>query len=199
MKSSATGHPSLPPDVERRLTWTNRELVDDCLKGNESAWAALLARYKNLIFSIPIRDGLPHEDAADIFQSVCVDLLVEMPKLREPEALAAWLITVTRHKCQRFRGSAEAGSAEETMEFTPSSNPTPDKVLRQLQEEQTLREALLTMSPRCRRLLQALFYEDPPRPYQELAHTLALSVGSIGFIRGRCLKKLRTELEKTGF
>jgi len=44
-----------------------------------------------------------------------------------------------------------------------------------------------------------LFFECPPRPYQEIARDLGLATGSIGFIRGRCLEKLRKRLEEMGF
>jgi DNA-directed RNA polymerase specialized sigma24 family protein len=44
-----------------------------------------------------------------------------------------------------------------------------------------------------------LFFEHPPRPYEEVASSLGLAVGSIGFIRGRCLKKLRDLLTEKGF
>ena len=69
---------------------SDEQLVRDCLKGKDSAWSALIFKYKNLIFSIPIPYGFSEEDAADIFQAVCMDLLAELPRLREPKALA-WL------------------------------------------------------------------------------------------------------------
>jgi hypothetical protein len=48
-------------------------------------------------------------------------------------------------------------------------------------------------------LIRMLFFETPSRPYQEVAGQLGLATGSIGFIRGRCLTRLRRELEKLGF
>jgi hypothetical protein len=68
-------------------TWSNSHLVRECLAGNEAAWAALIDKYKNLIYSIPIKRGFSPEDAADLFQSVCLDLLSELQRLRDPEAL----------------------------------------------------------------------------------------------------------------
>ena len=41
-----------------------------------------------------------------------------------------------------------------------------------------------------------LFYEQPARPYADIARSLGLAEGSIGFIRGRCLGKLRKLLEE---
>jgi hypothetical protein len=58
------------------------KLVDQCLRGDEAAWAVPLSKYKNLIFSIPIKYGFFREEAAHIFQSVCLDVHCELKRLR---------------------------------------------------------------------------------------------------------------------
>ena len=47
-------------------------------------------------------------------------------------------------------------------------------------------------------MIGMLFYADLPMPYREVARKLGLAVGSIGFIRGRCLRKLQKLLESEG-
>src|SRR5579872_5254462 len=84
-----------------RNDWPDDRLVRLCLNHDEDAWSVLIDRYKNLIFSIPIKYGFSREDAADIFQSVCLDFLRELPRLREVKALPKWLIQITAHTCQR--------------------------------------------------------------------------------------------------
>ena len=49
-----------------------------------------------------------------------------------------------------------------------------------------------------REMIGMLFYSDPPMPYRDVARQLGLAVGSIGFIRGRCLRKLQKLLESAG-
>jgi RNA polymerase sigma factor (sigma-70 family) len=65
--------------------------------------------------------------------------------------------------------------------------------------EQMIRQALDELPSRCRQMIELLFLKDPPIPYAELAARLGLAVGSIGFIRKRCLTKLKTVLERLGF
>ena len=48
-------------------------------------------------------------------------------------------------------------------------------------------------------MIELLFFEQPPVSYAETAKRLRLAPGSIGFIRGRCLKRLKDILEKKGF
>ena len=85
--------------------WPDRRLVAECLKGNEEAWSVLVEKYKRLIYSIPVKYGFSPDEATDIFQAVCLELLSELPKLRKPEALPKWIIQVTSHKC--FHGKRE--------------------------------------------------------------------------------------------
>ncbi len=175
-------------------------LIEECRQGKEAAWSALIAKYKNLIFSIPVRYGFCEEDSADIFQAVCMDLLTELPSLREPNALAAWLIQVTRNKCFHRKRAQQRGKVQEIGDPDSYASPEePEGLVLQVQQEQMLREALLALSPRCQRLVQMLFFEQPARPYQQVARDLELAEGSIGFIRRRCLDKLRNELEQMGY
>ncbi len=180
--------------------FSDARLVQDCLKGSEAAWATLVDKYKNLIFSIPIRYGFSEEDSADIFQAVCMDLLTELPRLREPNALAGWLIQVARNKCFHRKQAQQRHPVQETDDLSSfASREELEGVIAQVEEEQVLREAVSALSPRCRQLVQMLFFETPVRPYEEVAKELSLASGSIGFIRRRCLDKLRQRLEQLGF
>src|SRR5947209_3196055 len=96
-------NPGLKVAGQIRSSTQDGLLVAECLKGNEEAWSALIDKYKNLIFSIPIKYGFSRDEAAEIFQAVCVSMLQELSNLREPRALAAWLIRITSHKCFRWK------------------------------------------------------------------------------------------------
>jgi RNA polymerase sigma factor (sigma-70 family) len=185
------------PAVSNRA---DEKLVRECIAGKEEAWVALLEKYKNLIFSIPLKQGLSREDAAEIFQAVCAELLSELPKLRDPQALSGWLIKVTTHKCFHAQRQAQRfNTAEEAPDAGTQAETLAENLLIEVEQEQKLREAIANLSPRCRELVHILFYEDPPRPYKEVAESLGIAVGSIGFIRGRCLEKLRVSLERLEF
>lgn len=182
--------------------WTNARLVEECLRGNEQAWHALVDRYKNLIYSIPLRYGAPPQDAADIFQAVCLDLFSELSRLRDAEALQGWLIRVTTHKCyhwKRQQGSQAGEWNDERAGALSGEAPIPPDWLATLEREQMVREAIAALPPRCRQMIELLFFEHPPLPYSEIAQRLSLARGSIGFIRGRCLKRLKRILEEKGF
>ena len=175
------------------------ELVERCLEGSEEAWGLLVDKYKNLIFSIPLKYGLSRADAADVFQSVCLELLSELPKIRDPKALPKWLCTVASHQCYHFMRRTrlrEAEAKESARSFEEAEEKRTDEVLAEAEQEQKIREVIESLQPRCRSLIRMLFFEDPPRPYAEIASSLSLATGSIGFIRHRCLEKVRSKLEE---
>jgi RNA polymerase sigma factor (sigma-70 family) len=181
---------------------TDVELVRGCLRHSEEHWSQLVDKYKNLIFSIPIRYGCSRDEAADIFQAVCLDLIQELPKLRDPKALPKWLMQVTVHKCFHWKrhGQRMVSQDDDAAEIPEASIPAEvESALHEVQEEQKLREALAAMPSRCRELIRMLFYEEPKRSYQEVACSLGLATGSIGLLRQKCLDRLRKRLAEAGF
>ena len=184
-------------------TWSDERLVRACLDGDNQAWSALISKYKNLIYSVPRKYGASPEDAADVFQSVCLELYAELPRLREIGALRGWLVTVAAHQAFHWKRKnqrrAEQGLTPADDDRLGSDAPAPPELIEEVEREQQVREAVARLSPRCREIVRLLFYEQPPVAYRELAGRLGLATGSIGFIRGRCLASLQRALEKAGF
>jgi RNA polymerase sigma factor (sigma-70 family) len=181
--------------------WNDTRLVKECLRGNEEAWSLLIDKYKALIYSIPVKYGLPPHEAADVFQATCVELLTRLPELREPRALPKWLMQVAHHECYRSKRQQQRMVSRDgdTDLPEPETPPIAESVMQQTQEEQMLREAMNALSPQCRRLVQLLFFETPARPYAQVAKELGLAVGSIGFTRQKCIDRLRRQLDALGF
>src|SRR5450755_1238989 len=174
-------------------------LIEKCLLGDEKAWSALVNKYANLIFSIPVRRGFTQDEAAEIFQSVCLTLLRELPDLRQPKALPAWLIRLTSHTCSRWAAQQNKHSGAELDAQTSSETDSPEEFTLQLERQQILGETLEELNSDCRRLIDLLFFADPPLRYEAAAAALGLARGSMGATRMRCLEKLRKSLEAKGF
>jgi RNA polymerase sigma factor (sigma-70 family) len=191
----------LPLETGEAAVVEDERLVQACINGDEQAWNTLIDKYKRLIYSIPVKYGMSPDDASDIFQNVCVELFTNLPKLRKIRSLPSWLITVATHKCfhtqKKGRHEVELDAMEE--DATAAFATMPAETLQEVQQEQLVREAIRKLSPRCAEMVQLLFFEQPPIPYNELAKRLGLATGSIGFIRGRCLDRLQKILAEMGF
>jgi len=180
---------------------TDAMLIDACLSGDERAWALLIERYKKLIYSFPRRYGADPSDAADVFQLVCAELFVSLPRLRKHESLRSWITAVASHQAYHWkrhhvklavREGADPETSAEAVAVPCGSD------LEQAEREQMVREAVAQLPPRCRELVRLLFYQDPPVPYETIAKRLGLATGSIGLTRARCLRRVQDAIAKSG-
>lgn len=183
------------------FTRDDRDLLRQCLAGSEESWSLLIDKYKALIYSIPIKYGLPTADAADIFQATCLELLARLPELRAPQALPKWLMEVVHHQCHRWRQQSRRVLSRDSDPDLPEPEipAIAERLVQQTEEEQMLREAIASLEGKCRRLIELLFLETPSRPYAEVSQELGLALGTIGSARQRCIEKLRDKLQGLGF
>ena len=185
--------------LEQTTVSTDERLIQRCLEGDQEARSELIDKYKNLIYSIPIKLGM-YQDAGDIFQAVCVELLSQLPRLREHRALPKWLMQTCYRKCLRYLAASNRQVDVDPADIEqPQDDETLEHLMVQLEKEQMLRNAIAEVPERCGQMIHMLFFEIPARPYEDIAKRLGLATGSIGFIRGRCLTRLRKHLEKKGF
>ena len=176
-------------------------LVERCLRGDASAWAALVQRFQRLVYAVAMRAGLDEHGAADVFQTVFSRLLEHLPRLAQPERVQAWVVTTAKREALRQRQQAQRnlsltrpddadGDALEDSLQDPA--PLTEQALDDLQQLDLLRRGLDRLDPRCQGLLLMLFNDDDESPaYDQIAQRLGMPVGSIGPTRARCLGKLR--------
>jgi RNA polymerase sigma factor (sigma-70 family) len=188
-------HPtrSIDPDLDARL-------VVRCAAGEARAWEALVRRHERLVYAIGRSFRLSDEDLADVFQDVFAALLRGMPRLRDGRALVRWLASTTeriarttalRRRREAAREHREGGAIDQ---LEDERGPVGSE-LERAEREHEVRLALGAVSERCKRLLEALYYEDPAPSYGELSQRLGVPVGSLGPTRARCIERLRGHFE----
>jgi RNA polymerase sigma factor (sigma-70 family) len=168
-------------------------LIEGCLRGDQNSWETLIRRYHNLIYSVPIGYRFSLDEASDVFQSVCVILLKNLKTLRNVETLSAWIYITTRRQCWKMSKKTNRELELDEMDHISSSEPEGEKLVLQHQ----IRAALEQLPDKCRDLLVALYYADPPLSYEEITTNLRIPYGSIGPTRARCLERLQKILKKT--
>jgi RNA polymerase sigma factor (sigma-70 family) len=181
----------------------DRELIIACLDGDSTAWEALITRYQRLIYSIPVKARLLPDDAADVFQSVCLKLYEKLSTLRDRERVSSWLITTTTREVWRVvarnrRDAAPAGPDEEeadALSRIAATGPLADEQRESLEQQQAVRQAVDALPERCRNLVTMLFYEKDDLSYADIARRMNMPVPSVGPTRARCLEKLKKLLQ----
>lgn len=153
-------------------------LVAACLEGDQQAWETLIDKYKRLIYSVPLKYGAAPEDAADVFQSVCVEVFNSLGQLKNTDSLRSWLITVAVRQSYRWKKKQSNHLELDAMEPEVAEElaAVPETVL-QIQQEQIVREVVDKLPPRCAELVHLLFFEQPPLPYAEVGRRLGLATG----------------------
>ena len=183
----------LDPELDSRL-------VARCIEGDGKAWEALVRRHERLVYAIGRSYRLSDEDLADVFQDVFTALYKGLPRLRDGRTLVRWLSSTTERITRTTalqRRKAVAREDHDPAQIGKLTDGTTDLAndLEQIQRQHHMRLAMAGLSDRCKRLLEALYYEDPTPSYGELSQRLGVPVGSLGPTRARCMDRLRNHYE----
>ena len=170
---------------------SNDQLVALCRTGDQDAWVALIKRYERLVYSIPIKEGLSEEAAADITQYTFTELLKYLNQLNKPSELASWLMQVCRREVWRVKGT-EAPTLLLSSEHGVLVEDFSDAVDR----EALVYDAVQALGEPCRTLIIGMFLDPSEPDYQTLALRVGRPIGSVGPLRGRCLERLRALIEE---
>ncbi|MEA2153951.1 MAG: hypothetical protein QOE11_91 [Solirubrobacteraceae bacterium] len=175
------------------------ELVSAARTGDHRAWASLHERFAPLLRGIARSYRLSASDVDDVVQTTWLRLFSHIDRVREPEAIAGWLVTTVRRECLR--------ALQGPMRECPSDDPQlgdctdfadPESELIAAERRVALGRALATLPARHRELM-SLLVAEPAMPYQELSAALAIPIGSIGPIRARSLVRLARHPELRSF
>jgi RNA polymerase sigma factor (sigma-70 family) len=188
------GSGELDPELDARL-------VARCIDGEARAWEALVRRHERLVYSIGRSYRLADEDMGDVFQDVFTALLKGLPRLRDGRTLVRWLSSTTERiarttAMKRRREAAREDRDELTVANLEDSGDAVGEDLERIERQHQVRLAMGGVSDRCKRLLEALYYEDPTPSYAELSQRLGVPVGSLGPTRARCMERLKDHFEQ---
>jgi RNA polymerase sigma factor (sigma-70 family) len=161
-------------------------------RGDQSAWSALVARFRGRVLRVARSHGLNTHQADDVAQETWLRLYRNLGRVRDPLALGAWVDTTARRECLRaLRGTRREELTDEELGVERVAAEEVDE--RFEERRAALVGALANLPERQRVLMECLLAESEPS-YADVAAALDIPIGSIGPTRGRCVEKLRVEL-----
>lgn len=178
-------------------------LVRSAAGGDHGSWRALVNRFSGLVWSVARSHGLGNADAEEVYQTTWLRLTEHVGRLKEPDRVGAWLATTARHEALRtIRTGGRLTVTDDPSLLDPGTEQdSPEQALLAAeaamaagQRARRVWSAFHRLPDRCRELLGLLVLASPPLSYTEVSATLGIAVGSIGPIRGRCLRQLRALL-----
>ncbi len=167
--------------------------------GDPSALDELVRVMSPILWHVVRATGLDKEQSEDVVQTAWLALVRSAETVGDPQAVARWLCTTARREAWRVGKTAGRSTAveDDALEWHQPSQPSPESDVVLKDEQSRLWESMKVLPERCQKLLRIVAME--PRPdYARIAGELKMPIGSIGPTRGRCLDKLRNELQRTG-
>jgi RNA polymerase sigma factor (sigma-70 family) len=167
--------------------------------GERGALDEVVRELNPLLWRVARAEGLGAEDAADVVQTVWLELVRRLDDIRSPQSLIGWLVTAARREAWRVHARlrrqrpAATGVPGPEPESVPDDAPEPSERLLTDERDRVLYEHFRRLSERCRFLLGIVAQAERP-DYAMVSEALNMPHGSIGPTRGRCLAKLREML-----
>ena len=170
-------------------------LAEYALSESEPAFAALVARYVNLVYSAALRfTGNPHH-AEEITQAVFVILARKAGSLRRGVVLSGWLYQTARLTAANFVKGEIRRQQREQEAYMQSTLNEPDAVAWE-QIAPLLEEAMGGLGETDRNAVVLRYFEN--RSLEEVGAQLKLNTSATQKRVGRALDKLRKFFTKRG-
>lgn len=173
------------------------ELVREFGRNNsDAAFAELVRRHVNLVYSVARRCTGNDDDARDVAQAVFIILARKAGGLRAGTVLSGWLYETTRYTAARLLRSNARRHAREQEAYMQSTleDSITDEAWEKLAPH--LEAAMSGLAERDRALLVLRFYENKSGP--EAAALLGMRANTVHKRVARAMEKLRKSFMKRG-
>ena len=171
---------------------TIKDLIGRAKAGESTAWQKIIGQYGRLVIHAAVSTGLSRSDAADAAQLTWLRLWEHGHQIREPDRLAAWLVSTARREAIRLSATASRYvlCADPSTEYSHGwSRATGDAHPVDRSYDGIVEQALDRLPGRYQTLLR-LLSSDFELSYSEVANVMDLPIGSIGPMRMRAIRML---------
>jgi len=177
------------------------ELIEACLEGDQECFSELVDRYKNLVYSIILRQTRDIEEANDLAQDVFLKIYKNLASYTPAFKFSTWVMRITGNHIidQHRKRKLETVSYEEYAEAgSPMVDTSASPETEYLKREQTERiNKLVEGLPEMYRIPVELYHQEE-LSYQEISEKIGEPLSKVKnrIFRGR--KLLKTLLADTG-
>jgi RNA polymerase sigma-70 factor (ECF subfamily) len=178
------------------MEFDERELIERCRLGDDTAFAELVDRYKDLVFGLIYRMVPDRGQADDLSQEVFLKVHRGLPYFRGEARLSTWIFRIVQNVCAQARSGRRP---DESLDAAPGAAPrrepgSVDGAFGAIEDRDRLDKALAQLPPNYRLLVIAHYVRGVQ--YQSLAEALNLPLGTVKTHLYRAKRRLRELLEK---
>jgi RNA polymerase sigma-70 factor (ECF subfamily) len=166
------------PAPAGELTSSDEMLVQRIAAGDKLAMQVLFARHRTPIYRWLLRFVGNETVAEDLLSDVFLDVWRQAGRFEGRSAVATWLLSIARFKALSSRRRQTHTVLDEAIEATvadPADNA--EVVLEKKHQGELLREALTTLSPDHREIIDLVYYHE--KSVDEAAQILAIPAATV--------------------
>jgi RNA polymerase sigma-70 factor (ECF subfamily) len=180
-------------EISEKLELT--KLVRAAQQGDRQAFGRLVERYERAVYATALRRLGNHAEAQELTQEVFVQALRKLAQLREPEAFAGWLRSITNRMAinRATRGGPMLSTEPETLEATCVESETPLTCALAQERQRQVRAGLGRLGALDRATLEAFYVKG--QTLVEMSDAFNSPVGTIKRRLHVARKRLAKELE----
>jgi RNA polymerase sigma-70 factor (ECF subfamily) len=171
-----------------------RELVDQCLAGDQSAMLQLVERFRGQVFGLCYRMLRHRQDAEDVTQECFVRALRSLRTWDRQREFLPWLLAIAGNRCRTSLSARMRSPAASSLVENVGDNAMEIAEAQNLAEEVEL--ALGTLRAEYRQAF--LLFHQHELSYAEISATLGCPLGTVKTWVHRARRELIARLAKRG-
>ena len=165
-------------------------LIQETLGGNNDAFAELLSRYKNLVYSVIMRMVNDPEEANDLAQEVFIKVYRNLSKYQPTYRFSTWLIRIATNHVIDYRRKHKPEMVNlDDVEMEASGSETPEAAVLRKEGRMDVAAALAALPEMYR--IPLVLYHQQGLSYQEIADVMKEPLSKVKnrIFRGRRMLK----------
>ncbi|HRG82207.1 MAG TPA: RNA polymerase sigma factor [Chitinophagaceae bacterium] len=177
--------------------FTDNEIISQVLTGNQGAYAQLVDRYQNYVFTLVLRLVKSREDAEELAQDAFVKAFKYLKDFRGDSKFSTWLYTIVNNTCITFlrKKRLEIQSLDNEQVFSRADNL--DSGLRadtveQKSKQTMVNEAISLLNPDDAMVI-TLFYKAE-QSLEETAAVLGIEINAAKVRLHRARARLKEKM-----
>jgi RNA polymerase sigma-70 factor (ECF subfamily) len=176
----------------------DQKLIDAIGKGDTKAYAQLVNRYKDLVYTLAIRMLKHREEAEEVAQDTFIKVFKSLEKFKVDSKISTWIYKLTYNTClDRIKKNKKHLNDVAIDEFTFNKLDTIDNALDNLikEEKHTLIKNCINKLPEDSSALLTLFYFEE-LSLDEISKIINIEANTVKVKLFRARKKLAVILEQ---
>jgi RNA polymerase sigma-70 factor (ECF subfamily) len=194
-KATLIARPGGETDSSRQ---SDHALVVRVLGGDLDAFAAILARHQNRVYSIAAQFAANSDDASDLAQEVFLKAYRSLPRFRGQAAFSTWLYRIAVNACVDYTRRQRRGVClpleDDLLAASEESCRDPQEEMERRQFYSDLVRAIRALSTKLRVAL--ILHDVEGLTHEEIAHIVGCSVGTTKSRLFRAREEVRRRLRE---